>query len=117
MEKNICKISRWQILKSQLNNLDSNTFLALLKDNDDAILLDVRTKKEFDAEHLPNAINMDFLGPNFWEAYEKLDPSKIYLVYCRSGRRSSRVCLWMKNSGFDKVYNLDKGIQGMAGGR
>ena len=34
-------------------------------------------------------------------------------VCCRSGRRSIRVCTWIRNGGFDndKVFNLDKGFR------
>jgi rhodanese-related sulfurtransferase len=43
---------------------------------------------------------------------EDLEKGKSYLVYCRSGRRSIRVCTWMRNGGFDnqKIFNLDKGL-------
>jgi len=35
-----------------------------------------------------------------------LDKSKTYYVFCRTERRSLRVCLLMKNSNF-QVYHLD----------
>ena len=55
---------------------------------------------------------VNYLGDGFWDKIEQLDKSKDILIYCRSGRRSIRVCTLMKNGGFDptKVYNLSGGI-------
>ena len=60
---------------------------------------------------MPEAIHMDFLADGFIDKMEKLSKNKNYYVYCRSGRRSLRVCTWMRNSGFDnnKIFNLDQG--------
>ena len=46
------------------------------------IILDVRTKKEYDSRHIPNALNIDCHSPNFKEMLEKLDKNKEYLVHC-----------------------------------
>lgn len=107
-----CKTSRWRMLKSQLNNLSAHDFAAAAKELDNAVMIDVRTAKEFDFGHIPNSINMDYLAEDFLEKIENLDKEKTYLIYCRSGRRSIRVCTWMRNGGFDnhKVFNLDRGF-------
>lgn len=107
-----CKTSRWRMLKSQLNNLSAQDFAAAAKELDNAVMIDVRTAKEFDFGHIPNSINMDYLSEDFLEKIENLDKEKNYLIYCRSGRRSIRVCTWMRNGGFDnhKVFNLDRGF-------
>ena len=67
--------------------------------------------EEPETEHLPNAIHMDYFGADLIEKMDNLDKSKTYLVYCRSGRRSVRVCVLMRNSGFEKLYNLDGGMK------
>lgn len=107
-----CQIPRWQIFKSRLNNLHPKQFLAMMEEDTDIQLIDVRTPAEFASFHLPNAQNIDYLGENFWEQMETLDSSKITLVYCRTGRRSVRTCTLMRNGGFDnaKIFNLDGGI-------
>ena len=100
------------MLKSQLNNLSTEEFAIAIENLNNAVLIDVRTSDEFATGHIPGAINMDYLAEEFLENIEKLDKSMDYFVYCRSGRRSIRVCTWMRNGGFDnhKVFNLDKGF-------
>jgi rhodanese-related sulfurtransferase len=44
-----------------------------------------------------------------------LDPSKSYVVYCRSGARSARASEIMSANGFKKVFNLSGGILGYTG--
>lgn len=107
---NSCKTSFWKTLKGKLHNLSPREFL-LNYNPEDSILLDVRTKAEFDQCHMPNATHMDFLADGFIDQLENLSKQKKYFVYCRSGRRSLRVCTWMRNSGFDndKIFNLDQG--------
>ncbi len=111
-ETKSCKTPRWRMLKSQLNNLSPEAFLVDAQNTPSAMLIDVRTQQEFATGHFPNAINVDYFSENFWEQIEQLDKSKHYFVYCRSGRRSIRVCTWMRNGGFDnnRVYNLDGGL-------
>lgn len=107
-----CKTPRWRMLKSQLNNLSAEEFLTATDTLKDAIIIDVRTAKEYDFGHLPDAINMDYFSEDFLGKIEQLEKNKDYFIYCRSGRRSIRVCTWMRNGGFDnhKVFNLDNGF-------
>lgn len=113
MEKDrSCKTPRWRMLKSHLNNLSSEEFAVASNNLAAAVIIDVRTEKEFRIEHIPNAINLDYLSNSFWEKVEKLDANKNYFIYCRSGRRSIRVCTLMRNGGFknEKIFNLDRGF-------
>lgn len=110
MEEKTCKISRWEILKQQLNNLGSEEFQQAIAQGKNLVVIDVRTEEEFTAGHLPNAINISYLAYDFWDRMEQLDPDTHYYVYCRSGRRSVRTCTLMKNGGFKNVYNLDGGL-------
>ncbi|RMG84355.1 MAG: rhodanese-like domain-containing protein [Bacteroidetes bacterium] len=109
MENN-CKISRWAILKSKLNNLTPGAFRNMMESHPNAILIDCRKPEEFKNGHFRGAVNMDYLGEPFYDQLEALDPSATYLVYCRSGRRSLRTCTLMQNSGFANVYNLENGL-------
>jgi rhodanese-related sulfurtransferase len=113
MEKSKCKISRWQLIKKELNNLESADFLESFYRHPDAILIDVRTAEEYGAHHLDGAINIDYLSPDFWDCMEQLDMERTYFVYCRSERRSIRACRLMQNGGFKKVFNLSWGLRSM----
>lgn len=74
-----------------------------------AVLLDVRTMAEFKSGTLPKAVNLDFMSPSFKSNVAKLDKSKTYFVFCRSGNRSGQACKMMYQMGFD-VRNLTGGI-------
>ena len=54
---------------------------------------------------------IDFSHPNFINSIAELDREKTYLVYCRSGNRSSKACEIMSEMGFEKIYNMIGGIQ------
>ena len=73
-------------------------------------VLDVRTPSEFASGHIQNAVNIDFEAPTFATEIAKLDTSKTYAVYCRSGRRSGLATADMLKAGFKKLFNLDGGI-------
>lgn len=104
-----CPIPRWQLLKQQLHNVDGETFNQLSRQKEYQ-LIDVRTSEEFAAFHLPGAMGLDYLGPDFLEQIEQLNPEQTYLVYCRSGRRSVRACILMKSTGLNSIIHLDGGL-------
>ncbi|MBC6996455.1 rhodanese-like domain-containing protein [Neolewinella lacunae] len=105
-----CPIPRWQLLKQELRNVGPQEFDRLRKAAPAGTLIDVRSEAEFAAYHFPGAINFNYLGPDFLEQMESLDPAQEYLVYCRSGRRSVRACTLMRNAGFNHLIHLDGGI-------
>ena len=71
-------------------------------------LIDVRTAGEFASGTISSAKNIDLLN-NFTKQISKLDKSKEYFLFCRSGSRSAQACSIMAEQGF-KVYNLKGGI-------
>ncbi len=78
---------------------------------ENAVIIDVRTADEFAEIRIPNAINIDiFKGQGFIYQIDELDKNKSYFVYCRSGARSENACKIMQQLGFEKAYNLVGGI-------
>lgn len=75
------------------------------------IILDVRTPEELSEGFIPNYRQVNFFNTSFREELTRLDPSKTYLVYCRSGNRSGKACRMMHDMGFENLYNLEGGIQ------
>lgn len=72
-----------------------------------AVIIDVRTQEEVEAGMIENAKHIDiFLGQGFVDEVEKLDKSKNYYIYCRSGGRSVQACQVMEQLGFETTYNL-----------
>jgi rhodanese-related sulfurtransferase len=75
-----------------------------------AVILDVRTKGEYDRGHLSNAILIDLYSPGAAEKLMELDKTKTYYVYCHSGIRSRSVVELMRNQGFLNSRNIRGGI-------
>jgi len=78
--------------------------------NPNFVILDVRTPAEFADEHIENAINLDYYSETFRDDLDKLDKTKIYLIYCRTGSRGESSLAIMKELGFREVYNISGGI-------
>ncbi|OYX83780.1 MAG: rhodanese [Flavobacteriales bacterium 32-34-25] len=92
-------------------NLTQEDWIAQLEADENAVILDVRTEDECDEGIIANAINIDIhKGQDFISEIEKLDKSKNYYVYCRSGARSGKACEIMNELGFENAYNLLGGM-------
>lgn len=99
-----------------MTDLSQEEWEEQLENDDNAFILDVRTPEEVDEGYIPNATNVDFyLGQEFLNELEKLDKSKNYYVYCRSGNRSGQACALMLNAGFTNAYNLEGGFMNWEG--
>lgn len=81
-----------------------------LRTEKNAVVLDVRTEKEFKEGHIPGAVNLDVNAPDFARKVAALDKDKTYLVHCASGRRSLKACGVMDQSEFKKLVNLEEGF-------
>jgi len=90
--------------------LSGASFVERYQKTDGAILLDVRTPGEFAGGHLEGAVNIDFDNPTFTSEIQKLDKSKPYFLYCRSGNRSGQAITIMKKEGFRSISELEGGI-------
>ncbi len=87
-----------------------------LQQDENAVILDVRTQEEVEEGMIPNAQNLDIhKGQGFIDDLEKLDKEKNYYVYCRSGGRSAQACAVMNQIGFENTYNLEGGFSEWAG--
>lgn len=69
--------------------------------------LDVRYPSEYQYDRLPGAINIPLA--EIRNAFNVLDRSREYVVYCQSGRRSAAAAFLLAHRGF-KVFLLDGGL-------
>ncbi len=71
------------------------------------VVIDVRTGAEFAERHIPGALNivLDEILENRIPP-ELSDPQRLYLLYCRSGRRSGIAARWLAAHGWRRVYNF-----------
>lgn len=86
---------------------------ALIQENEsnaDFVILDVRTPEEYATERIAGSVLLDFYADDFEDELDELDKSKTYLVYCRSGNRSSQSMTIMEDLGFIKIYDMGGGI-------
>ena len=95
-------------------NLDAAKTKAIIakftKEKKTLLIIDVRTKEEYDREHFPKAKLINFFGSDFEKKLKGLDKDKAYLLHCQSGGRSRGALKKMRELGFKEVYHLDGGI-------
>ena len=102
---NIAGYTAENILKGDLEMVNYDEFWDFVKEKD-AVILDVRTSKEFSGGAIEGAINInvDDLRANL----EKLDKNKMYAIYCQVGLRGYLANRIMRNNGF-RAVNLNGG--------
>ena len=90
---------------------ESNILEEVLKENN-YIIVNVRTKEEYDSSHVVGSINIPY---DTIDENTDLDKSKTIIVYCRSGKRSSIASETLKKLGYNVLdlgafdsINLDK---------
>lgn len=97
-------------------DLSQEEWAEQLQNDDNAFILDVRTDDEVEEGYIPNAKQIDiYLGQGFIDELQKLDASKNYYVYCRSGNRSGQACDIMNSIGIENTFNLEGGFMNWTG--
>ena len=59
---------------------------------------------------IQGAIHLDVAHQGFGEQVAKLDPSREYFLYCRTGSRSARALWVFRRAGIDRSTHLTGGI-------
>ena len=78
--------------------------------DDNVLLVDVRTPQEYGSGHIEGAINVNVMDPDFaTQIKAEVDASKQVMIYCRSGSRSARATKIMKELGYPVIYDLKGG--------
>jgi rhodanese-related sulfurtransferase len=93
-----------------LSPAQARELIAKQAGNPDFVILDVRTPGEFQSGRIGDAVLLDYNSGKFRAELGTLDRGKTYLVYCRTGNRSSGAVQAMKEEGFRNVYHLGGGI-------
>ena len=76
------------------------------------ILLDVREPWEFSICKIEGSVNISMSEPE--KLINKLNANDEIIAICHHGMRSFQVCNYLENNGFNKVLNLDGGIDSWA---
>jgi rhodanese-related sulfurtransferase len=81
----------------------------MIQTDKDIEILDVRTPMEYHNDgRIPGARLIPINEIQF--RLNELNPAKKYLVYCRTGNRSSQVCRFLSGLGFKNIYNQAGGV-------
>jgi rhodanese-related sulfurtransferase len=97
--------------KNDIKVADANDLINNNLSNLEFVILDVRSPVEYSEAHIDRAENIDYNSNIFKSEIVKRDKNKKYLVYCRSGRRSSNAVKIMIELGFTDIHNLSGGIR------
>jgi rhodanese-related sulfurtransferase len=68
------------------------------RDKNDYIIVDVRERSDYENAHLIGAVNMPF--DKIENKFPKLDPSKIYILYCDKGTISLNLARDFEHNGY-----------------
>ncbi|GAA1690864.1 rhodanese-like domain-containing protein [Microbacterium sediminicola] len=69
----------------------------------DTVIIDVRTPSEYAAGHLAGAVNVNLQSGTFTDDIAAYPVDGTYVVYCKSGNRSSQAVAAMDQLGFTDV--------------
>lgn len=97
-------------VSSNIQSITVSEIGKLKIDHKDLVILDVRTPKEISAGKISSdALELNFYSDGFENKINRMDKSKTYLVYCKSGGRSSQAIQLMSKNGFNDLFNLEGG--------
>lgn len=84
----------------------------MLAENPDVLVIDVRRPGEFDGPlgHIEGAVLKPLQEIEDWVSEIEGSRDKEILLVCRSGNRSSRAAAFLREQGFEHLYNLQGGM-------
>ncbi|MFH0822053.1 MAG: rhodanese-like domain-containing protein [Pseudomonadota bacterium] len=81
-----------------------------IKKNDKLVLLDVRTKQEYDAAHIKGSAWLERGVAEFVLVRTLPDPDAEIVVYCKAGNRTGLVTKALRSAGYRNVVGLEGGF-------
>ena len=87
----------------QINTSDA---IAMMEEETNYIILDVRTAEEFKEKRIPGAINIPNETIGTEEIPELPDKEQLILVYCRSGNRSKQASEKLTALGYTNIVEF-----------
>ena len=78
------------------------------------VLLDVREPWEFETCHIAQSMSMPM--QTVTSRLQELEDDASFVVICHHGTRSQQVAMYLARNGFQRVFNLQGGIDAWARG-
>lgn len=97
-----------------VRNVSPNQTVQLIN-RQQAVVVDLRESSEFQAGHIPAAINLPFIQLATRVAELEKFKDKPMVLYCALGQRSARAGVVLRRRGFDSVYSLAGGVNAWRG--
>jgi len=79
---------------------------AMMEDDENIILIDVRTESEYLESHIAGAILVPLDDISTLASQKMSDLNATYIVYCRSGRRSAEAVALLDEMGYTSLYDM-----------
>ena len=79
---------------------------AMMEEETDYIILDVRTQEEYETAHIPGAICIPNETIGTGDIPELPDKEQLILVYCRSGNRSKQASEKLAKQGYTNIVEF-----------
>lgn len=92
--------------KAAYRQISMEEAVAMMAEESDYIILDVRRADEFAAGHIPGAINVANESIGTDEIPELPDKDQLILVYCRSGNRSKQASQKLAGLGYTNIVEF-----------
>lgn len=87
---------------NSINSITTKEVNTIVKEEKDYIIIDVRTKEEYESGHIKGAINIPVDAINSID----IDKTKKIIVYCKSGKRSNNAANILLNKGYKYIYDM-----------
>jgi hydroxyacylglutathione hydrolase len=94
-----------------IQRISADELAALVQQNKDTVIVDVRRKSEYDSEHILNVENapLDYIN----DSMLKIDKNKTTYVHCAGGYRSMIFASTLRARGFDKIIDVRGGFKAL----
>lgn len=89
-----------------VNKITSDQALEDFNSKKGYIIVDVRTRQEFDEAHIPGAINIPNEEIIDTKPEELPDLNQDIYIYCRSGNRSNQAAIKLIRMGYTNIYDF-----------
>lgn len=86
--------------------VSSKEAAAMMEEETDYIILDVRTPEEYEEKHITGAVNLPNETIGTEEIAQLPDKEQLILVYCRSGNRSKQASKKLADLGYTNIIEF-----------
>ena len=92
--------------QSTIKYVSMDDIIQIMNENEDYIILDVRTIEEYNEGHIPNAICIpnETIDENVVNILP--DKNQLILIYCRSGNRSKQAAAKLEKLGYTNLIEF-----------